>query len=152
MLTSPGIDWNISRKKTWQVEAYLHGKSLIPNGLPFIWFLYFWLDPKEPKDQGFPKMAENRRAFWQEETKVVTFSPYWIPMYKNLPCIASHHRRRFFSIFSLPVFLTPFLEGQSYFNCWSRLRGHTCPGQKNMRGPAAWADKKKKVNSLYWHH
>jgi hypothetical protein len=62
-------------------------------------------------------MTENRRAFWLEETKVVTFSLCLRPMYKNHLCIASHHRRRFFSIFSLPVFLTPFLEGQSYFNC-----------------------------------
>jgi hypothetical protein len=36
--------------------------------------MYFWLDPKVPKDQGFPKMAENRRAFWLEETKVVIVS------------------------------------------------------------------------------
>jgi hypothetical protein len=33
------------------------------------------LDQKVAKSQGFPKMAENRRAFWLEETKVVTFSP-----------------------------------------------------------------------------
>jgi hypothetical protein len=61
-------------------------------------------------------MAENRRGFWLEETKVVTISLYLRPMYKNHLCIASHHRRRFFSIFSPPVFYTPFLEGRSYLN------------------------------------
>jgi hypothetical protein len=43
-------------------------------------------------------MAENRRAFWQEETKVVTFFLCLKPMYKNHPCIASLHRGRFFFI------------------------------------------------------
>jgi hypothetical protein len=40
------------------------------------------LDQKVAKSQGFPKMAENRRAFWLEETKVVTFSRCLKPMYK----------------------------------------------------------------------
>jgi hypothetical protein len=37
-------------------------------------------------------------------------------MYKDRLTIASHYRRRFFSIYLLPVFLTPFLEGRSYLN------------------------------------
>jgi len=56
------------------------------------------LDQKVAKSQGFPKMAENRRAFWLEETKVVTFSRCLKPMYKNHPCISNHHRKRFFFI------------------------------------------------------
>jgi hypothetical protein len=74
------------------------------------------LDQKVAKSQGFPKMAENRRAFWQEETKVVTFSRCLKPMYKNHLSITHLFHTRFFSIYLLPVFLTPFLEGRSYLN------------------------------------
>jgi hypothetical protein len=81
---------------SWSVSARIITYS---QRIIIFYFFYFLLDQKVAKSQGFTKMAENRRAFWLEETKVVTFSPYWIPMYKNLPCIASHHRRRFFSIF-----------------------------------------------------
>jgi len=53
-----------------------------PTDYLFFTFRTFGLIPKVPKDQGFPKMAENRRAFWLEETKVVTIFLYLRPMYK----------------------------------------------------------------------
>jgi hypothetical protein len=66
-------------------------------------------------------MAENRRAFWQEETKVVTSSLYLKPMYKNHLSITHLFHTRFFSIYLLPVFLTPFLEGRSCRNYYTDI-------------------------------
>ena len=70
-------------------------------------------------------MAENRRAFWLEETKVVTSSLYLKPMYKNHLSITHLFHTRFFSIYLLPVFLTPFLKGRSFRNYYSMIKKNT---------------------------
>jgi len=75
---------------------------------------YFLLDQKVTKNQGFVKMAKNRRAILAGRNEVETGPLYFAPGYTNLLSSAKIHRMRFFSLCSLPVFFTPFLQCRSF--------------------------------------
>jgi len=76
---------------------------------------YFLLDQKVTKNQGFVKMAKNRRAILAERNEVETGPLCFTPGYTNLLSSAEFPRLRFFFLCSLPVFLTPFFQGLSFF-------------------------------------